>query len=371
MINKIRNSMRKSYEKNNKRLGFLYILSLIMLKMTFKYKDLVLEMNESMADHLKDKKLSDSELKKIKKEIVLFRLIYKVRPNEYFLYDTSNRTPEERKTYISREMTNGYYKLINDFDAINIFNDKFLSYKVFNELYRRDVLYVNNEDKENEFYEFIKNNKRFVIKPIDGHGGVGVEFLNVKDFKTKEELFEHTKAAIPYIVEEIVEQHDKMACFHPQSLNTVRVVTFQKDGHVSIVWSFFRVGQGDSNVDNMTSGGFGAQVDPETGIIITDAIDYRGDKVTHHPDSNIKFKGYQIPDWKGLIATIEKLSAKVPSIHCVGWDMAYSKKGWELVEANGRAQVVTIQVLTGEGFLPLFKKMAYLCTKDEESEMED
>lgn len=366
MVNNIRKIMRKIYEKNNSTLGILCFISRFFLIITLKNKNLNDEMIEAMSDHLKDKELSKKELKKIKKEIVLFRLIYKVRPNEYFLYETSRRTPEERRTYISREMTNGYYKQINDFDALNIFNDKFLSYKVFNELYRRDVLYVPSDDKKNEFLEFIKRNKRFVLKPVDGHGGVGVEFINVKDYKTPEELFEHTKAAIPYIVEEIVEQHEKMACFHPQSLNTVRVVTFQKDGHVSIVWSFFRVGQGDSNVDNMTSGGFGAQVDPLTGKIITDAIDYRGDKVTHHPDSNIKFKGYQIPDWEGLVSTLEKLSAKVPSVHCIGWDMAYSKKGWELVEANGRAQVVTIQVLTGEGFLPLFKKMAYLCNKDEE-----
>ena len=368
MINGIRKAMRKIYEKNNKTLCILYFFSLIFVIITFKYKGLKQEMDESMESHLKDKKLTKKELKKIKKEIVLFRMIYKVRPNEYFLFETSKKSPKERREYITREMTNGYYKKINDFDAINIFNDKFLSYKVFIELFRRDVLYVNNEDKKEEFFEFIKNNKRFVIKPVDGHGGVGVEFINVSDFESKEELFDYTKKVIPYIAEEIIEQHEKMACFHPESLNTVRVVTFQKDGHVSIVWSFFRVGQGDSNVDNMTSGGFGAQVDPITGKIITDAIDYKGDKVTHHPDSNIKFKGYQIPDWQGLISTLEKLSAKVPSIHCVGWDMAYSKKGWELVEANGRAQVVTIQVLTGEGFLPLFKKMAYLCTKDTEEE---
>lgn len=371
MINKIRNKMKKSYEKNPKRLGRLYVLALIMLCVTFKYKELKEEMEDSIKTFSKHKKYSKKELKKIRKEIILYRLIYKLRPGEYFLFDTPNRTIEQRASYITREMTNGYYKKINDFDAINILNNKYLSYKAFKNLYNRDILYVSTEDQKNEFFEFAKRNKKFVVKPIDGHGGVGVEFLNYEDFKSNEELFEHVSGIIPFIVEEIVVQNNKMACFHEKSLNTVRVVTFQTGGHMSIVWAFFRVGQGDASVDNMTSGGLGVQVDPETGVLLTDGIDYLGDKVASHPDSGIKFKGYQIPDWEGLKRTLEKTTAKIPTVHCIGWDMAYTNKSWVLVEANGRPQVVTIQVLTNSGFLDLFKKMVYLVEKDNSSDESD
>ena len=370
MINKIRNRLRKSYEKNEKRLGRLYFISLIMLCITFKYKELKEEMEDSITTFSKHKKYSKKELKKIRKEIILYRLIYKLRPGEYFLFETPRRTLEERASYITREMTNGYYKKINDFDAINILNDKFLSYKAFKDLYNRDVLYVSSDEQKNEFIEFVKRNKKFVVKPLEGHGGVGIEFLNADDFKSDDELFNHVSKILPFITEEIVVQNKKMASFHEKSLNTVRVVTFQLNGHMSIVWAFFRVGQGDASVDNMTSGGLGVQVDPDTGILLTDGIDYLGDKVEKHPDSGIKFKGYQIPDWEGLKSTLEKTTAKIPSVHCIGWDMAYTNKSWVLVEANGRPQVVTIQVLTNKGFLDLFKKMVYLVEKDKNSDQE-
>ena len=217
---------------------------------------------------------------------------------------------------------------------------------------------------EEEFINFVKKNNSFVLKPVDGHGGVGIRFLSLSDYKSALELYDSVKEFSPFVVEEIVNQSLDMASFHPESLNTVRVVTFHNYGHMSIVWAFLRVGQGDSNVDNMTSGGLGALVDNETGIVISDAIDYKGSKVVSHPDSNVVFKGFKIPDWEGLKSILAKLSAKVPSAHCIGWDMAHTDKGWVLIEGNGRAQVVTIQVLNDKGYKPLFEKMAYLCNVD-------
>lgn len=370
MIGKIRKRLKNKYEKNNKCLNRLYIFCLFALIITFKYKAYKEEMLTAVKNHLKNKNVSDKELKHIKKEILVYRVIYKVRPDEFFLFNMSKRSKSEKEDYITREMTNSYYKLINDFDAMEILNIKYLTYKVYKKLYNRDVILVEDAESKKEFIDFARNNDRIIVKPLSGHSGVGIRIFDTKDF-TDEELLKETKKLIPFIAEQIIEQDDKMAAFHPKSLNTVRVVTFQINGKVSIVWSFLRVGQGDSTVDNMGSGGFGAQVDVETGKVITDAIDYAGEKVSVHPDTGIKFKGYQIPHWDELKSTVTKLSTVLPSIHCVGWDMAYSKNGWVLVEANGRAQVVTIQVLTGHGYKPLFEKMAYLCSREEEGDSED
>lgn len=360
MIEKIRVFMKKCYEKCNFSKIILYFISLVILVISRKYKGFISEANEAINDHVKDK----SNISKIKRELILFRVIYKIRPNEYFLYDFSSRSYSDRDKYITREMTNGYYKLINNFDALKIFNDKYLSYKVFKDLFNRDMFYYKDEEDKEEFINFVKKNNSFVLKPVDGHGGVGIRFLSLSDYKSALELYDSVKEFSPFVVEEIVNQSLDMASFHPESLNTVRVVTFQNYGHMSIVWAFLRVGQGDSNVDNMTSGGLGALVDNETGIVISDAIDYKGSKVVSHPDSNVVFKGFKLPDWEGLKSILAKLSAKVPSAHCIGWDMAHTDKGWVLIEGNGRAQVVTIQVLNDKGYKPLFEKMAYLCNVD-------
>lgn len=367
MIEIIRIFLKKTYEKNKKTFNIVYLLSLIMIIITKKHRTLKEDINSAFESYSTKNKLSKKEKNKIKKEMILFRIIYKVRPSEYFLYDISNKSISERETYITREMTNKYYKKINNFKAIHIFNDKYLSYKVFKKLYNRNIIYISNENDKQKFIEFAKENKNFVLKKIDGHGGEGIEFICIEDGKNCEQIFESQKANMPYILEEYVNQNEKLACFHPKSLNTVRVVTFQLNGKTSIIWSFLRVGQGNSSVDNMNSGGLGAQVDVSTGKIISQAIDYFGNKVEKHPDTGIEFEGYQLPEWEKLQKIVAELSSKIPSIHCVGWDMAYSNKGWTLIEGNGRAQVVTIQTLTERGYKDIFEKMAYLCIEDKKN----
>lgn len=370
MIDKVRKSFKRQYEKNSKSLNRLYFLSMIVLILTRKYKPLKEEMDEAMQTHLDLSSLSKKEIKKYRKEQVVFRVIYKVRPTEFFSFKMLERTPEERETYITREMTNSYYRVINNFKALRILNDKYLTYKVFNDLFNRDVTYVSSAKNKKEFIKFAKEHGSYVVKEVDSYGGMGVQFCNVKDYKNDDEIYDAIKEHLPVLVEEVVEQGEAMAKFHKESLNTARIVTFQKDGKVSFVWAFFRVGSGGSKVDNMSSGGLGAQIDPETGKIITDALDYKGTHVSEHPDSHIKFKGYQLPEWDKLKEKILLLTSRIPSVHCVGWDMAYSKKGWVLVEANGRAQVVAIQTLTNSGYRPLFEKMAYLIDKDNNSSEE-
>ena len=157
-----------------------------------------------------------------------------------------------------------------------------------------------------------------------------------------------------------------MACFHEQSVNTIRIVTFYYQNDVSILWSFIRTGQGDNNVDNMGAAGLGALIDQKTGIIISDGIDWKGEKQACHPDSKIVFKGYQIPRWNELLDMVKELASKISSMHCVGWDFALTKEGWVVVEANARPQCVTIQTFTNKGYKPYYDKMYNLVKQERE-----
>ncbi|MBR5429855.1 MAG: hypothetical protein IK116_04930, partial [Firmicutes bacterium] len=65
------------------------------------------------------------------------------------------------------------------------------------------------------------------------------------------------------ILEQPVIQAEEMARFHPQSVNTVRVVAMNKrDGSKEIIQTSVRLGTGESVVDN---GCLSASVDTETG----------------------------------------------------------------------------------------------------------
>ena len=87
--------------------------------------------------------------------------------------------------------------------------------------------------------------------------------------------------------------------------------------------------------DNGGSGGVFAVINPETGIVYTDGIDETGKYYSEHPDSGVKYKGWQVPRWQELCEAVEKAHKNyLPKHHYVGWDWALTDQGWTLIEEN-------------------------------------
>jgi len=103
---------------------------------------------------------------------------------------------------------------------------------------------------------------------------------------------------------------------------------------VHIIGGAWRIGVGDAVVDNAGSGGIYASVDFENGLVQTDAIDFKGEHFNIHPDTKVQIVGYKLPDWDNALSMICKMALKVKGTTLIAWDIAYSKKGWVMVEAN-------------------------------------
>lgn len=359
--------LRKLYEKNNN----IIILEYIFLKTIFilfrKYKEISEEIKTAISNFEPDN-LSEKEYKKIFRKLIVYRYIYHLRASEYYLYNFESNSYEDRQTFMTRNLTNKYYSVINSRIFRKVFDNKNLSYKVFNKYYKRDLICIKDKKDIAEFEKFIKNKKRFILKPFEGHSGDGIEIIDTNKFKNTKELFNYTMNKIPYVAEELINQSKELSCFHKQSVNTIRVVSFQYKDDVAILWAFLRTGQGNNEVDNMGAAGLGALIDPETGIIISDGYDWLGRTQECHPDSKIKFKGYQIPKWDELLEMVKNLSSEISQMHCVGWDLSLTDKGWVLVEANARPQCVTIQTFTKKGYRPYYDKMYILVSKEIEEQ---
>lgn len=366
----MRDRLRKMYEKNPSSL----ILQYIFLKMVFilvrRYKGFKEEIIEAL-DNFESKEITKKEYKKQFKKLLVFRYIYYLRPSEYYLYDFEKASFEKRSTFMTRQLTNRYYSVINAKKFRKVLDKKNLSYKVFKDYYKRDLICVNKEEDKEKFLKFIKDKEKFILKPFSGHSGDGIEILSTSDFSSKEELFDYTMEKAPYVAEELIKQSEGLGCFHEKSVNTIRVVTFQYKEDVSILWAFLRTGQGGYSVDNMGAAGLGALIDEKTGKIISDGVNWRGDKEKCHPDSKIQFKGFQIPRWDEAVETAKNLATELSEMHCVGWDLALTDKGWVLVEGNARPQCVTIQTFTKNGYKPYYDKMYKLVKKQKEEETEE
>ena len=109
-----------------------------------------------------------------------------------------------------------------------------------------------------------------------------------------------------------------------------------------------KAGRSGSFVDNGGAGGILVGIDNETGVLNTEGYDEFNTKYEVHPDSKMKLKGFQIPEWDRLKTICTELAQRMPSVKYIGWDMAYSTKGWVLVEGN-MGQFIVQQLVGRKG----------------------
>ena len=67
------------------------------------------------------------------------------------------------------------------------------------------------------------------------------------------------------LVEELAVQHKQMSKIHPASVNTIRVITINNGKSIKILAAIFRIGNNNSVVDNLGSGGMSTYVNVDTG----------------------------------------------------------------------------------------------------------
>ena len=93
-------------------------------------------------------------------------------------------------------------------------------------------------------------------------------------------------------------------------------------------------------IDNGAAGGLIVAVDGKTGRIVGTATDEFGNRFTAHPDSGIEFDGFQLPDWNQLLSVCCEMSAKLPAVRIIGWDMTYTDHGWIVIEGNSMTEAI-------------------------------
>ena len=77
-----------------------------------------------------------------------------------------------------------------------------------------------------------------------------------------------------------------------------------------------------------------AGIDEKTGVIDTQGFDEALNKYETHPNTGVRILGFQIPNWKELTQIVTTLALDMPTVKFMGWDMALSKNGWCVMEAN-------------------------------------
>lgn len=259
-------------------------------------------------------------------------LKYGAGPLDYDLFEFYSLNSAQRKTYITRGVNNALVKKLNDKEFMHIFDDKSEFNVHFANYINRAWLKTDKMSFE-QFEEFFKANTALIYKPIDGTCGRGIEKIVFEDRSAKE-IFDELKNKPVGIIEEVIVQHRKLADMYPLAINTARVVTVYKNGVVTPVFAFLRIGNNGKFVDNLNSGGMAAMLNVEDGSISMPASDKTGAVYTRHPYTETEIVGFTLPMWDKVIEVVTGAAKVLPEVGYVGWDIAFSENSVQIIEGN-------------------------------------
>lgn len=263
-------------------------------------------------------------------DIVGCGLKYQAGYVDYYLFEMYKMNKKERATVVTRGINNKIIKQVNDMSLAYKFEDKALFNKLFDKYMNREWIYL--EDPETtleDFKKYLEGKTEVIVKPLSLSCGKGVEKLDVTNIDA-EELYNKLMESKQTLVEDVAHQHEVINKIYPHSVNTLRIVTFNK----KVVQAFLRIGNHGNVVDNFNAGGMVTTIDIETGEIKFPAIDKSGNVFDTHPMTNEKIVGVKIPEWESVKQCCIEACDVVPEIGYIGWDVCLGPDKPFLIEGN-------------------------------------
>ena len=320
------------------------------------------------------------------KESVFYRSIYDYWSygntiSEEFYYGFLSKTHAEKSEYVVMRNRVIYCDYLNDKATANkYFDNKYNTYQLLKEYFRREAILIHNEDDYENFCSFVKKHPVFVIKPVNFSIGLYISKESVSDYSNLRELFDkillkrksiaadnnrdillQIHGDIDIILEELIDQAPEMAMLHPYSVNCVRITTVRLKDKIFLWYPFCKMGRNGSFIDNVGIGaGCMAGINVSEGVVETggfDETDYFDFPLDIHPNTNIKIKGFKIPRWNEAVALAKECANKLENVNYVGWDLALTSSGWCVVEGNEYGDCVGPQIIYKKGLRKEFEQL--------------
>ena len=271
--------------------------------------------------------------------------------DDYCYYYTRLGTPDCWKRYFNRDKAWNMWKL-NTKEVNRRLNDKAGCLERYADFVHREWM-IPAEAGEEAFLDFARRHGSYIVKPRSSGRGNGIyigryvsEELCRQEFRTMVEK--------KCIVEELIRQHDALNALYPDSVNTIRIASVLTNDGPVLLSTCMRISNGGV-IDNFCKGGMTAQINFDTGRIETNAVDRDHKVYETHPVTGVRFLGYQMPNWELLKDTVRKMALVDPDAVFVGWDIAITPEGIDMVEANNN-QGFGWQYALGTDWQPAYKE---------------
>lgn len=299
----------------------------------------------------KDEKPVHGSLKEYKRYLYRHRFTYEEYMYRYKLWSL---TRKQRKDVISCWEMNCIYRKLAHPSVRTIFADKSLILDIYKQFVNRR--WLKTKCATYDAFSRMVSSSDCIFKPLYGECGNGI----LKTSKCSEQdcrsLFDKYKDQ-DYLVEECIYECKELEDFHPASLNTIRVVTMQNGKDFVIIGAALRMGNNNSIVDNIGSGGISAPINIDSGKITVKGRNEKSDEYEAHPTSGKRIVGFVVPYWAEVIRFCEEAAFVVPGTFIVGWDICVLASGKiELIEANALPDIIAIQYLPGFSMKKVIKE---------------
>jgi len=261
---------------------------------------------------------------------------------------------ERRKSMTYGRILKSFSKL-NDAESIRILNNKHLFNAYFAPFVKRRWLYSKEMDFDS-FSKLCESCPILIIKPEDGVEGQNIsKIAPPSDLQERANLFDKLSSGA-FMIEECIVQHKDMV-YGNTSVNTIRAHSIiDKNGEVHLSKMLFRVGVGDSVVDNYAHGGCVYEVQSESGRIISPSLKKDGTEVYIHPQTDIFMLGRKIPNWDKVKEGVKKAHSLLPGCRFIGWDVAVTPDGIELIEGNHNPDYELLEFFGTKGWWEKIKQ---------------
>lgn len=274
-----------------------------------------------------------------------------------------HRLNEEQKKTVSTLWTRmEFRKAYTDRRYIGILMNKYIFSKVFADFYGRKCIQASDASEET-LRILSEGTGRVVYKPNCKGMGKGVRVLPAGTPEEIESSLEYIRKAGKGIVEEYICQHEILQEINPNAVSIIRFYSVNSPSGAYVFAPVLTVAR-EKAISNGCQDAVTAMIDIRTGEVITAAVDQNETvEFEKHPLTDASFIGTKLPFWE---ETLEMMRRAVPLAHRisnVGWDVAITKDGPLIVEANtipgfNTAQYSGFQWITdGYGYQPLFDEV--------------
>lgn len=255
---------------------------------------------------------------------------------DYFCFRFYEMKNFERSAWAGTGFMYEYQLMMNPKKVRWVLEDKAAFNDKFNSLINREYFQLEKTKKNPEIIKRLLENSdgRIVLKNSLGQAGKQIKIIISSEF-TQDQLINVMKSGNFDLAEEYIIQHPEMMKLSPSGLNTVRVITQEKDGKIAIIAARLRISI-NSLVDNLAAGNAAAPLDPVTGIVTGPAVfsDITRTDIFFHPITGVEIPGFQVPFWKEVVALVIKAAMMTPDNRSIGWDVGIKASGPLLVEGN-------------------------------------